>query len=128
MKNIIRIVFIVLFYLGFSPVYIFAQTAHLQSGFSMGKSMHGNSFNAKSTDSVQNSFAIKTNPLLIVTERFQVQFDIPVFKTGFAIYSMEVHGLNKVQPDVSNIESGLYQVRTTTADNSVLVKSFVKTN
>ena len=47
---------------------------------------------------------------------------------GFAIYSMEVHGLNRVQTDVSNIESGLYQVRIITADNSVFVKSFVKTN
>lgn len=120
--------FLILLYLSLSPITVNAQTANLQNGFSLNQPVSERAFKTNTTDSAQNSFTIKTNPLLIFTERFQVQFDIPVFKTGFAIYSMEVHGLNRVQTDVSNIESGLYQVRIITADNSVFVKSFVKTN
>ncbi|MGD9493873.1 MAG: T9SS type A sorting domain-containing protein, partial [Bacteroidales bacterium] len=73
-------------------------------------------------------FPNPTSNILNINSNVEINLVELIDNLCVVIYSMEVHGLNRVQPDVSNIESGLYQVRITTADNSVLVKSFVKAN
>lgn len=88
MKNIPWLFFLILLYLGLSPLTVNAQTAQLQKGFSLNNPVPDKMFVTNAADSNQSHFAIKINPLLFFTERFQVQFDIPVFKSGAAVFQI----------------------------------------
>ncbi len=73
-----------LLFFGLSSI-SYAQKGVLKSSFSQGSSGFQSTKSTDSNDSIQSHFAIKINPLLFASELMQIQFDLPIHKTGSAI-------------------------------------------
>lgn len=82
-----------LFLLGLSSI-SYAQKGMLQTGSSQGTSFFQPSNAAELNDSTRSHFAIKINPLLWVSELMQIQFDLPIHKTGSAIIQLGYRNSN----------------------------------
>ncbi|HBG69754.1 MAG: hypothetical protein A2W93_09820 [Bacteroidetes bacterium GWF2_43_63] len=80
MKIFPWLLFLILFYLSFTPIIVNAQTAQLQNGFSLHEPVLKNIFDINYSDSVQSHFAIKINPLQWLWDDIRIGFEYPLFR------------------------------------------------